>query len=88
MCTYVLTKYVPKENRWCIVFLAYYGGRAPDVWNINLIKYNVYDVLPDIDTGKTELLVDAKGKETYAGDTVFKQFFMDYVKKIGFYNGS
>lgn len=22
------------------------------------------------------------------GDTVFKQFFMDYVKKIGFYNGS
>lgn len=24
----------------------------------------------------------------YAGDTVFKQFFMDYVKKIGFYNGS
>lgn len=25
---------------------------------------------------------------THAGDTVFKQFFMDYVKKIGFYNGS
>lgn len=25
---------------------------------------------------------------TYAGDTTFKQFFMDYVKKIGFYNGS
>ena len=24
----------------------------------------------------------------YAGDAVFKQFFMDYVKKIGFYNGS
>ena len=69
-------------------FLAYYGGRAPDVLNIDLIKYNVYDVLPDIDTGKTELLVDATDEETYAGDTVFKQFFMDYVKKIGFYNGS
>lgn len=39
-------------------------------------------------TGKTELLVDATDEETYAGDTVFKQFFMDYVKKIGFYNGS
>ena len=25
--------------------------------------------------------------DEYAGDTVFKQFFMDYVKKIGFYNG-
>ena len=25
---------------------------------------------------------------TYPSDTVFKQFFMDYVKKIGFYNGS
>ena len=70
------------------LFLHYYGGRAPDVLNINLIKYNVYDVLPDITTGKTELLVDAKDKKTYAGDTVFKQFFMDYVKKIGFYNGS
>ena len=69
-------------------FLGYYGGRAPDVWNIDLIKYNVYDVLPDIDTGKTELLVDATDEETYDGDTVFKQFFMDYVKKIGFYNGS
>ncbi len=69
-------------------FLSYYGGRAPDVLNIDLIKYNVYDVLPDIDTGKTELLVDATDEETYAGDTVFKQFFMDYVKKIGFYNGS
>ena len=70
------------------LFLHYYGGRTPDVLNINLIKYNVYDVLPDITTGKTELLVDAKDKKTYAGDTVFKQFFMDYVKKIGFYNGS
>ena len=69
-------------------FLGYYGGRAPDVLNIDLIKYNVYDVLPDIDTGKTELLVDAKDKKKYAGDTVFKQFFMDYVKRIGFYNGS
>ena len=39
-------------------------------------------------TGKTELLVDATDDATYAGDTVFKQFFMDYVKKIGFYNGS
>ena len=27
-------------------------------------------------------------RTTHAGDTVFKQFFMDYVKKIGFYNGS
>lgn len=27
-------------------------------------------------------------RTAYAGDTVFKQFFMDYVKKIGFYNGS
>lgn len=70
------------------LFLRYYGGRSPDVWNIDLIRYNVYDVLPDIDTGKTELLVDATDEETYAGDTVFKQFFMDYVKKIGFYNGS
>ena len=26
--------------------------------------------------------------DEYAGDTVFKQFFMDYVKKIGFYDGS
>ena len=26
--------------------------------------------------------------DEYAGATVFKQFFMDYVKKIGFYNGS
>ena len=26
--------------------------------------------------------------DEYTGDTVFKQFFMDYVKKIGFYNGS
>ena len=69
-------------------FLRYYGGRAPDVLNIDLIKYNVYDVLPDIDTGKTELLVDATAEETYEGDTVFKQFFMDYIKKIGFYNGS
>ena len=69
-------------------FLGYYGGRAPDVLNIDLIKYNVYEVLPDIDTGKTGLLVDATAEETYAGDTVFKQFFMDYVKKIGFYNGS
>lgn len=34
------------------------------------------------------VLVDATDEETYAGDTVFKQFFMDYVKKIGFYNGS
>ena len=34
------------------------------------------------------VLVDATEEETYAGDTVFKQFFMDYVKKIGFYNGS
>ena len=66
----------------------YYGGRAPDVLNIDLIKYNVYDVLPDIDTGKTELLVDAKAEETFEGDTAFKQFFMDYVKKIGLYNGS
>ena len=66
----------------------YYGGRSPDVFNIDLIKYNVYDVLPDISTGKTELLVDATAEETYEGDTVFKQFFMDYVKKIGFYNGS
>ena len=66
----------------------YYGCRSPAVLNIDLIKYNVYDVLPDIDTGKTELLVDATAEETYAGDTVFKQFFMDYVKKIGFYNGS
>ena len=39
-------------------------------------------------THKTELLVDATAEETYEGDTVFKQFFMDYVKKIGFYNGS
>ena len=39
-------------------------------------------------TGKTELLVDAGDEETYSGDTTFKQFFMDYVKKIGFYNGS
>lgn len=70
------------------IFLGYYGGRGPDVLNIDLIKYNVYDVLPDIDTGKTELLVDATDKKTYAGDAVFKQFFMDYVKKIGFYNGS
>ena len=66
----------------------YYGGRAPDVLNIDLIKYNVYDVLPDIGTGKTELLVDAKAEETFEGDTAFKQFFMDYVKKIGLYNGS
>ena len=66
----------------------YYGGRAPDVLNIDLIKYNVYDVLPDIDTGKTELLVDATAEETFDGDTAFKQFFMDYVKKIGLYNGS
>ena len=34
-----------------------------------------------LDTGKTELLVDATDAETYAGDTVFKQFFMGYVKK-------
>lgn len=39
-------------------------------------------------TGKTELLVDATDDATYTGDTTFKQFFMDYVKKIGFYNGS
>ena len=26
--------------------------------------------------------------DEHAGNTVFKQFFMDYVKKIGFYNGS
>lgn len=39
-------------------------------------------------TGKTELLVDATAAETFEGDTAFKQFFMDYVKKIGFYNGS
>ena len=45
-------------------------------------------VRTNLDTGKTELLVDATDDATYAGDTVFKQFFMDYVKKIGFYNGS
>lgn len=45
-------------------------------------------VRTNLHTGKTELLVDATDKKTYAGDTVFKQFFMDYVKKIGFYNGS
>lgn len=45
-------------------------------------------VRTNLDTRKPELLVDATGEETYAGDTVFKQFFMDYVKKIGFYNGS
>ena len=45
-------------------------------------------VSTNLDNGKTELLVDATDEETYAGDTVFKQFFMDYVKKIGFYNGS
>ena len=38
-------------------------------------------VRTNLDTGKTELLVDATDAETYAGDTVFKQFFMDYVKK-------
>ena len=27
-------------------------------------------------------------RTAYPSDTVFKQFFMDYVKKIGFYNGS
>ena len=84
--TYLPSTY-PRKIDDASFFLGYYGGRAPDVWNINLIKYNVYDVLPDIDTGKTELLVDATD-ETYEGDTVFKQFFMDYVKKIGFYNGS
>lgn len=35
----------------------------------------------NLDTIKTELLVDAMDEETYAGDTVFKQFFMDYVKR-------
>ena len=45
-------------------------------------------VRTNLDTVKTELLVDATNKKTYAGDTVFKQFFMNYVKKIGFYNGS
>jgi hypothetical protein len=85
--TYLPSTY-PRKIDDASFFLAYYGGRAPNVWNINLIKYNVYDVLPDIATGKTELLVDAKDKKKYAGDTVFKQFFMDYVKKIGFYNGS
>ena len=35
----------------------------------------------NLDTSKTELLVDATDEETYVGDTVFKQFFMDYVKK-------
>ncbi len=45
-------------------------------------------VRTNLDTCKTELLVDATDEETYAGDAVFKQFFMDYVKKIGFYNGS
>ena len=34
------------------------------------------------------VLVDATDEETYAGDTVFKQFFMDYVKRLDFYNGS
>ena len=38
-------------------------------------------VRTNLDTGKTELLVDATDEWTYAGDTVFKQFFMDYVKK-------
>ena len=85
--TYLPSTY-PRKIDDASFFLAYYGGRAPDVLNIDLIKYNVYEVLPDIDTGKTELLVDATDEETYAGDTVFKQFFMDYVKKIGFYNGS
>ena len=85
--TYLPSTY-PRKIDDASFFLGYYGGRAPDVLNINLIKYNVYDVLPDIATGKTELLVDAKDKKTYAGDTAFKQFFMDYVKKIGFYNGS
>ena len=85
--TYLPSTY-PRKIDDASFFLRYYGGRAPDVLNINLIKYNVYDVLPDIDTLKTELLVDATDKKTYAGDTVFKQFFMDYVKKIGFYNGS
>ena len=85
--TYLPSTY-PRKIDDASFFLGYYGGRAPDVLNIDLIKYNVYDVLPDIDTGKTELLVDATDKKTYAGDTVFKQFFMDYVKKIGFYNGS
>ena len=86
--TYLPSTYPRKIDDSVSFFLSYYGGRAPDVWNINLIKYNVYDVLPDIATGKTELLVDAKDKKTYAGDTAFKQFFMDYVKKLGFYNGS
>ncbi len=45
-------------------------------------------VRTNLDTRKTELLADATDEETYAGDAVFKQFFMDYVKKIGFYNGS
>ncbi|MES9735488.1 hypothetical protein [Bacillus sp. AP50] len=85
--TYLPSTY-PRKIDDASFSLGYYGGRAPDVLNIDLIKYNVYDVLPDIATGKTELLVDAKDKKTYAGDTVFKQFFMDYVKKIGFYNGS
>lgn len=85
--TYLPSTY-PRKINDASFSLGYYGGRAPDVLNIDLIKYNVYDVLPDIDTGKTELLVDATDKKTYAGDTVFKQFFMDYVKKIGFYNGS
>ena len=85
--TYLPSTY-PRKINDASFSLGYYGGRAPDVLNIDLIKYNVYDVLPDIDTGKTELLVDATDDETYAGDTVFKQFFMDYVKKIGFYNGS
>ena len=85
--TYLPSTY-PRKINDASFFLGYYGGRAPDVLNIDLIKYNVYDVLPDIDTGKTELLVDATDKKTYAGDAVFKQFFMDYVKKIGFYNGS
>ena len=85
---YLPSMYPKVFNEPSKFFLGYYDGRAPDVFNIDLIKYNVYDVLPDIDTGKTELLVDATDEETYAGDTVFKQFFMDYIKKIGFYNGS
>ena len=45
-------------------------------------------VRTNLDTGKTELLVDATDDATYAGDTTFKQFFMDYVKKDRIYNGS
>ena len=49
------------------------------------MAYSYFDYEGTDTTIQTDILCVST---EYAGDTVFKQFFMDYVKKIGFYNGS